>query len=1283
MKGKFRKLFSLFLVLVTVMSLTMAIPAQVEAADAEGSVVLSKIATLMADGTYTIDLSGFVTGETVTSSVTSYTPLDVVLVLDASSSMRLFKNTPDTYTQTDDIPGWGSATQAYPADTTKTTNLWSVFNHNTKFYKEDTNTGWGFYAQSSVEGSILIPVKPGDKIYCSSFQEKSVTGSSANGIRVTYFRSSGNMLSSLSAADVYQEFSGNKNEYITVPNGAYVMNIAMWSSDQEKVVKNLSLGEDRYNPVSPKEFAAMRAKVLQQQVQAFADALAANSLETGVEHKMAIVTYGGGGSGTQGYYRKHVAVNGFGSDKFTNTGMFVDGKFINYYDSATDGTALPSYTPVFAAELDQTKTYYYFEASKINNYGTIREVTYDTATSKWVNSDGTVIKPQPSPYAYNSYTQLHDMEMVVPGKPSNSQERKALTNVLVDGQLNPNLQFAIDRYVSKGTTHTEMGLAMADLILAENAPRAYTDPVTGKEGTSKQIVILFTDGQTSDPDNYDADGNAVAADDKNGIPSYQTIFYRSNRIKHKGATIYTISVADEETGNVTQKWMDQVSSNHTKLYTTSGGNPYGHTAAKDIYDSSLALTNGKYYMNIENVADLDEIFEGITSDISTSSTAVQMDENAVMQDYMANGLKLPDDFSFSNITPTIVRVKANDDGTYTDYTGSNAILSLNLLEDTQTTDPQTGNVSATYSSAQGTFTVLVTYNLNTGMVSVSGFDYTEYYVAAGRSSANTRRLNVQITGVEATEATPTDVLLNTNTNQSGIAYTDSEGKAGLHPFPVPKTQLASKTYVMDYAKPMTIDPSELGTVIGYADCSRLKVSESLDRVDTGYGTFVKNQDGTFTFTPDSMQWDAPASFYVLRSLAQEDVPAGVTTGTNEWVRVNVVPANNIYFEDDFSDIDYTGSWSADGTLTNNTENPEGAPGDADGIHGWEENLKDQQYSDGSAHKGTVSASTKAEAAFTFTGKGVDIYSRTSQTTGTVLVTLRGGTYHEEYGGYYEISKALIVDTMSESGDYYQIPAVSFADLPYDTYTVTLRATTAAQDRFDYYLDGVRIYKPLREDIGYTVAEQGAQVSQIRDLLAAGGKNSAVFIDKAEDGTVGAMKDYNATEYGMFGPKNEVYLAPGQSITFMVDVREDAYYYVGLKSPSGNGDAVAKLSDGAESTLQVNITHSTDLYYQTTPDVDGYITIQNTGTGLLSVTKLRIAGPSENPVVMTIGEEEAVFAVRRFTLRPVAGDVENDDQMSPDTADVSMSVAVWMLLLSSVSVAALVIVPKIWRVDHEA
>ena len=1259
MKKKLIRPISFLLAIPVVANLIFSGLGVANAVDAEGSVHLSKVVTLQDDGTYAIDLSGFVTGETITSSVISHTPLDVVLVLDSSSSMLKFKNTPDTYTQTDDVAGWGETTYMYPSTATKSTNLWTQsvgMSRMSKFYSYDSKGFLATDTSSLIRGSVMIPVKPGDKIYCSSFQDKGTTGGAQDGICVAYFRSSGNLLKSVSAKDVYAEFTDNNGQYIVVPEGAYAMNVPVWNADTAKKIYNRSLGEERYTPISKKEFDAVRANVLQQQVQAFADALAANSLETGVEHKMAIVTFGGGnkeGIGDQGRYEKHVAVNGFGDSTYTNTGFFVNGTFKNYFSGTSDGVARASYLPTYAADLDQTKTYYYFEPSDTSNSGTIREVTYDSAAGTWVNSDGKVIKPQSSPYEHNSCTMLHSLEMVVAKEPTNAQYKQAMTDVLVDGKLNPNLQFAIDRYVAKGTTHTELGMAMADNILANNKPRTYVDPVTGKEGTSKQIVILFTDGETDDPDKV------------GGEATYQTIFYRGNRIKHKGATIFTIGVTDEETGNTTARWMDQLSSNHSTIYTTTDGEPYGHTAAQGIYNSSLPLSNGKYYMNIEDVSELDEIFEGITTDISTSTSNIQLGTDAVMQDYLTNGLIFPENFDYSNVSVYTETIKTTDG---VNFTFSNK-------------RPFTNNGDGTY--VLGGTTVTVTIDKAAGRIAATGFNYGNYFVSSGH---NGNKLIVEIRGVEATEETPTDVLLDTNTKQSGIAYKDSEGKSGLYPFEQPKTQLASKTYVMDYAKPMTISAADWGNVLGIADCSRLNLNDlavaSLDEIVTAYGTFAKEGDN-YIFTPSSMQWDQPASFYVLRTLSDDKVPAGVTTGNNQWMRINVVPANNIYFEDDFAGIDYTGNWTVEGTVKNSTENPEDTEGDLEGVHGWEDGLKDQQYSDGAAHKGQVDVSTMAEATFTFAGTGVDIYSRTNTTTGTVLVTLRGGKYYEEYGGYYEVSKTLIVDNLSESGDYYQIPTVSFMDLPYDTYTVTIRVTTAAADRFAYYLDGVRVYKPLQEDIGYAVAEQGAEVSVIRDLLAVNGKDSVVFIDKTEDGVVGAMKDYNATEYGMYGPKNEVYLAPGQSITFKVDIRQDAYYYVGLKNPTGNADAVAKVSNGDETTLEIDITHATDLYYHVTPDSDGYITIQNTGVGLLSVTKLRIAGPSENPQVMTIAEDEAVFAVRRFAMRSVmVKDNDTGDNWSPDTSDVGISTAVWFVLATACAALLLMVVMK-RRLGHEA
>lgn len=1259
MKPKPKQIFSLVLAIVLVANLLFVGAVSVTAADTAGSVVLSKNVILQDDGTYTIDLSGYVTGQATTSQYTSYAPLDVVLVLDASSSMLQYPNPVSTYhaTKVDkkySETAYDYSGETYPEDATDETNLAQVFKVREKFFSPDATTinAQGGFTASANNKSYIIPVKEGDEIYCSSFNAKTVTGGNLNGIRVTYFKQDGTLLKSMTPAEVFEEFKANDLAFLLVPEGAYTMNVALWNSDTERVIQNRSLG-DKYRPTTEEQLKAMRATILQEQIQKFADALAQNAKETGQTHKLAMVTFGGGDSGTgrsyQGLYSRHGGVNGLSGYYFTNTGMFVNGTFKNYmekeYVNASVGKTFSYYTPLFRDQLDQSKTYLYLKANRAGetdpvtgevfgvNDGEFRTVTYNATTNRWVNDNGTNIYCKVDPYDENIQHMFYTEEQIELSVLSNSDYKNAMTSILDDsGNFNADVQYAIDRYVARGTTHTKYGLAMANNILAQNPARTYTDAL-GQTHKGNQVVILFTDGDTNNPGTVD------------GKPTYNTIFARANDIKEKGAKLYTISVGEA----VDLKWMDQISSNY---------------AAGGAYDDTLEMSGGKYYKNNGDISLLEEFFTSITTDIITSQTSVTLDEKAVMQDFLTNGLILPKAFSFENISVSTVGVSTEDDATYAEI--PNTGVTFNRPETVEADGKATGSYTYSYddNGVAKTKTLTVSYDKNEGSISVTGFNYAENYVAREHPG---RKLMVQITGVEATEDTPTDLLIATNDGKSGIKYTNEDGSTALYPFKVPQTHLASKRYIVDYAKPMTIDAAQLGgAMLGIAGCDHLKVVEGVDEITTDYGTFTQDAGNTsFTFTPSNMEWDKAASFYVLCKLDAQDVHEGVTTGENQWVRVDVLPANNVYYEDDFTGVDYTGNWTVDGVTQNGVEHPEGGVGDEAGVHGWEEGLKDLQYSDGSAHKGVVGGTNIAEVTFTFVGKGVDIYCRTQSTTGTVLASLRGGDYIEDpvYGGYYEISKTQIVDTQSVSGDYYQIPTISFMNLPYGTYTVTIRVTTGASDRFVYYLDGLRVYNPLADDSAYDEKEQNASFSEIRDLLAdtESENRGAVFVDKTEDEVIGAAKNYDETEYGLYGPKNEIYLTTGQSVTFKVGTL-GAYYYAGLKSPNGNGDAKAKVSNGDETTREIEIAHSSDMYYVVVPDAEGYITIENTGTGLLSITKLRVAGSSEESQVLMISEKEAVRAVRSFSLRTVMADAQIPGGTdNPPTSDVNIGILILIMV----------------------
>jgi hypothetical protein len=62
--------------------------------------------------------------------------------------------------------------------------------------------------------------------------------------------------------------------------------------------------------------------------------------------------------------------------------------------------------------------------------------------------------------------------------------------------------------------------------------------------------------------------------------------------------------------------------------------------------------------------------------------------------------------------------------------------------------------------------------------------------------------------------------------------------------------------------------------------------------------------------------------------------------------------------------------------------------------------------------------------------------------------------------------------------------------------------------------------------------------------------------------------------------------------------------------------------------------------------------------------------------MTVSEEEVVMAVRRFSLRPVAVDNDNSqDVWNPDASDMSVVLRVWMLLGTLCLLVVMVIAKK--------
>lgn len=1341
-----RRLLAMLLCVATLAG--FAIPAFADTGDtttgegtSQGRVVTEKTATLTADGTYTINLGAFATGETTKTKVETQTPLDVVLVLDASSSMLVYPNrklteysavtikykstTGGTYTT------WEA--DAYPTKTKYNTNLWDQFNgtaNRKSFYINSEEVK----SENAVKGSIVIPVKPGDKIYCTSF---GVVGKH-DGIRVTYYKADGTRHSTLKPDDVYKEFKANAEytdvPYIVVPAGVAAMNIPIWSADENPVIRNLNLpGSTLYSPESPEDLQNTRVAILQRAVDSFVTTLRTNASNSQQTHKLAIVTYGGGeegenANGKQGFYNKHAAVNGFNNYLFTNTGLFVNGKFENYLtSSAAKDNSYPSYHPVFAGELNTRNTYYFLTTrqnlSNANDHrdGEPQEVTYSGGTWGYTkNGTRVTVTPYATPYDSHNSVQFLEQRSVKADQLTSAEYQAALANV-----TSSSVDAAVKRIVARGGTCTEYGLTIAANVLLNNPIEARGPE--GAEAEPQRVVILFTDGETTNTD----DGK------------YTAIFKQANIIRgtgngQAGAKLYTISVTE----SANKKWMDQISSNF---------------AAGNSYQSGTDFSGGNYYVNVAGMDQLDKIFTDIAGELVSSTTDVELDETAVMTDIVGDDFILPAGFEVKNISISSVEVTTEDEETFTEVAGTE--IKYNAAATGTTVD---GKTTYTFTNEKdSTDKLTVTYNTSSsteaGKVSVSGFDYADNYVAAGRyevDERNGRKLRVTITGVQAKAEATVGKPIPTNDALSGITYVDKNGVEHFYKFEEPTTVIMSKTYVMDYAKQFEIYPCEwFDEIYGigkepsiYNYDAKTGRGTLTTKVDTAYGDFnatvvtTHNCDTAGShphvkFAPETMQWDKPASMFVFGEAGTE-AQAVLRTGNNNndqeysWTKISVVPANNIYYEDDFETgkvenadggvvcnrvgIVYNeGGWKdvVDGSTTDNTdEKPEHEENASyGGVHGWEDALaNDQGYSGSSAHEGNVAnKGDSATATFTFTGTGVDIYSRTNNGTGTVLATLSSN-------GSTSASKVLVVDTVSNSGDYYQIPTLSFSGLDYGTHTVTIYVTrgTAAvgESRFIYYLDGIRVYNPIDSDDAivkdaYTEKDENGNVTdtelnavftEVRDILINLGDfgntedkkettestdptettdpsettdptetteptsaiklDGAVFIDKTADGTAVELKEYSETDFAKFGPENEVYLKSGQGIAFRVAAKEGQQFFIGLKAPNIAGDpekqegyagaTAADVSYGSNAK-NIEIKHSTDMYYEVKPDDRGYIVVKNVGDGLLSVTKIRTTGESKeiSELVLAAAEQQsyveaAVVFSQRFVLKEeVTGDVE--------------------------------------------
>lgn len=419
--------------------------------------------------------------------------------------------------------------------------------------------------------------------------------------------------------------------------------------------------------------------------------------------------------------------------------------------------------------------------------------------------------------------------------------------------------------------------------------------------------------------------------------------------------------------------------------------------------------------------------------------------------------------------------------------------------------------------------------------------------------------------------------------------------------------------------------AKLGTITPAKENTQTTISGSNIAIDS-----VGKADSPVTFKPIAFM-DKVENYTYTANITKNGKtldPKNPETGTTVNGTIKTMPANVVYYEDDFN----AGSETTDGTTkivyTGTASSKEGTSPDVDLTQSngqTEQYGHDDAYTTGTGDSnGTSRKMTDgAQATFTFTGTGFDVIARTtSKTAGiTYIVSKKVGD------DSWKAVSVGTVDTYYANGDLYQIPVIHKDFEEKATYRVKLRATKSDVASV-IYLDGIRIYNPLGKEgnENYIDNEEGATFVKVSDLVLGNGKvtetgeidgaitNQVIDGSKAailgydvegglsalgytivEDntnGSNGAENSDSILQYLQAGPNNEVYLDDSAAVAFVAkaDSNEanrtiqveaklaDLGQYKGQDPEPSKGMELRVLGADGTENLVAKVTSSTAMYY---------------------------------------------------------------------------------------------------------
>lgn len=480
----------------------------------------------------------------------------------------------------------------------------------------------------------------------------------------------------------------------------------------------------------------------------------------------------------------------------------------------------------------------------------------------------------------------------------------------------------------------------------------------------------------------------------------------------------------------------------------------------------------------------------------------------------------------------------------------------------------------------------------------------------------------------------------------------ADGKTMTLHFAVDETKLKSM-YVIDFGLPVRIPISSFG-MENPQEVTGVTVLDS----ELSYGTAsaVYENDGWYiVYVPNK-------TLKAVETLRAEFTYSGHNAAR---LTIGLIPASTVYYEEGFATYDGTWTGTTNKGTVNQTLTKLGDGKNTENGYGY-----DDAYKNDSTNSNATTAVTTAvgsSATFQFKGTGLELYLRTENTNSTsdptsdaansvdghsyMLVQVYEGNdptntsslkrmsfvdvnnlfAQPNRAGYGYNTPCWTVDGMVDSEYTVVVRFVKGETLAIDGFRVTNKAyeSSYAQDNEAQMTTSEIRNMVLKQADVYNLADDWYKVgNEVIDAVfdsedASRIINGAVLIKQNYDQNGGT--DVQVTsELVNIGPKNEIYLNPGEAVVMTVPATYTTVQ-VGMRSLTGE---TVKYQINSEPTKEMKST--VDMYYRVALADGGKLVIQNKSDSkqILALTKLKVtgAGTTTNDVSVETTPEAIRYAM---------------------------------------------------------